>query len=219
MCSNMNVINDLIENPRKYFERPSLQALYAYLGGYAHTHPNCDCNYLQDFNTYVADHYGLQSDHNWASMIEFFSADDMDAFENFSRLFDEFAKEQTNNETAYPLCGQAEQTPLLDIILEVCCFPELFLGEASVARLSAFLQGCGHGDPLYDASCLDHFRDFLMKKYHITICRSWDKILEFIACDDRVYDLFIENFNEYLMEKGHKTSLIVRRKKKAQNKG
>ena len=76
--------------PEIYLGKPSLERLYAFIGGYLEAKPEADDHCLDGFNEYVSEKYGINSDHNWSGIISFFSTSEKQAFEQFKTLFAEF---------------------------------------------------------------------------------------------------------------------------------
>ena len=86
------VIMTLLERPELYIGKRSIQRLYAYIGGYLHQNEGVDDHCLDGFNEYIATRYKIESDHNWADIIEFFSNDGREEIEIFKRHFEEYMK-------------------------------------------------------------------------------------------------------------------------------
>lgn len=85
-----DVIVEVASFPEIYLGKPSLERLYAFLGGFLHQNEQADDHCLDGFNDYVARKYRIQSDHNWSSIIQFYSLDERDAFKTFMKLFHEY---------------------------------------------------------------------------------------------------------------------------------
>ena len=90
MNSLINVIDIVTNFPELYIGKPSLERLYAFIGGYLFQNEEADDHCLDGFNEYVARKYRIQSDHNWASIIQFFSSNEEEAFQKFIILFNEY---------------------------------------------------------------------------------------------------------------------------------
>ena len=90
----MENLHDLIctiaKRPEIYLGRPLVQRLYAFIGGYLWGNPAADDHCLDGFNEFVAQRFGICSDHNWADIIEFISAGEADEFRLFMKLFEEY---------------------------------------------------------------------------------------------------------------------------------
>lgn len=91
-----SVIKMITDFPEIYLGRPSLERLYAFLGGYLYQNESADDHCLDGFNEYIAQKFGINSDHNWASIIQFFSNSEKEAFDTFIILFEEFKKHNIN---------------------------------------------------------------------------------------------------------------------------
>ena len=90
MDSLYQLINKITDFPEIYIGKPSLERLYAFIGGYLHQNEAVNDHCLDGFDAYVANKYGITSAHNWASIILFFSNNENEAFERFIELFNEF---------------------------------------------------------------------------------------------------------------------------------
>lgn len=76
--------------PFLYLGEPSVKLLYAYIGGFLHDNEESDDHCLDGFNEFVAKEFGLNTTHNWAQIIEFFSTTKQDEILLFTKLFDAF---------------------------------------------------------------------------------------------------------------------------------
>lgn len=202
MLSWFEIIQSINTDPKKYLGYPSLQRLFSYLNGYWYAHPNCSRECLDGFNAYIAKQYNINSSHNWPSIIDFFSSDEKDAYNNFICHFNNFTQNKNICDTPQIKSGTEQSVrPLLDIIIEVSYFPEIVLGNPSLERLEAFLRGCGHGEVNYDTRYIDGFNQYIKDRYSIATNKSWAEIISFFSYDDRgAYDNFINNFNDYLSQ-------------------
>ena len=99
----MECLLDLIKKitvfPELYIGRPSLERLYAFIGGYLHQNEGADDHCLDGFNEFISDKYGIQSDHNWSEIIQFYSYDEQEAFAKFIQHFAEFSALRQTNRT------------------------------------------------------------------------------------------------------------------------
>lgn len=97
----MNKLHDLItaiiNRPELYLGKSSIQRMYAYIGGFLHQNNDVDDHCLEGFNEYVAARYKINSDHNWADIIEFFSINNQDEIIIFKQLFDDFTQKRDSN--------------------------------------------------------------------------------------------------------------------------
>ena len=80
----------ILERPELYIGRPSLERLYAFICGFLYQNSAVETGCLDGFNEYIAKCYGIQSDHNWASIIQFFSNGEESAFACFKEHFYKF---------------------------------------------------------------------------------------------------------------------------------
>ena len=85
-----DVIQEIIVAPELYLGKRSVERLYAFLGGFLYQNDEVDDHTLDGFTEFVARKYRMETDHNWANYIEFFSCDDREAFDQFVKLFNEF---------------------------------------------------------------------------------------------------------------------------------
>ena len=91
MQNLLDIIVAISTSPEIYLGRPSLERLYAFIGGYLLANPEADDNCLIGFNEFVSAKYHINTDHNWSEIIQFFSPNgDAQAFKTFVELFDEF---------------------------------------------------------------------------------------------------------------------------------
>ena len=87
------LLKSIRENPYIYIGKPSLQRLYAFISGYQYRERTRDPEYrscLEGFNEFVSNRYNLNTNHNWANMIDFFSNSEQEAFDTFYRLLEAF---------------------------------------------------------------------------------------------------------------------------------
>ena len=86
------LLKEIKKRPGLYLGRASLERLYAFINGYKHQDSysavQTDC--LDGFQKYVEKTYNIHTDHNWASIIQFFSITEEEAFDKFYELLDEF---------------------------------------------------------------------------------------------------------------------------------
>lgn len=87
-----DLITDILDKPDLYIRRRSVQLLYAFIGGYLYRNEAVDTHCLDGFNEYIAERYGVQSDHNWADIIQFFSNSGHEEIELFKKHFKEFTR-------------------------------------------------------------------------------------------------------------------------------
>ena len=97
-----SLLLDIKKRPESYIGKPSLERLYAYLNGYLDgvvdgekndgdiKNENC----LVGFNEYIMETYRINSDHNWSSIIQFFSNTETQAFDKFYEELENFIQEK-----------------------------------------------------------------------------------------------------------------------------
>lgn len=93
MSSLKDLIRTVVKHPEIFLGKPSVQRLYAYIGGFLHQNDEANDHCLDGFNEYIAAYYSIQSDHNWADIIEFFARTDQEEIELFIKHFDNYLKE------------------------------------------------------------------------------------------------------------------------------
>ena len=94
MESLKSVIGEVTSFPELYLGKPSLERLYAFIGGFLYLNSEADDHCLDGFNEYVAAKYGIKTTHNWSSIISFFSSTEQEAFDNFKKIFSEYVSSQ-----------------------------------------------------------------------------------------------------------------------------
>lgn len=97
------ILTDMRNRPAACFGKKSLTRLSFTLMGYMMClYELGESDTVQDlpgFNEFVAKRYGIESAHNWCSIIEFFHPIEEDAFDTFFELIDEFyGKDWSNNQ-------------------------------------------------------------------------------------------------------------------------
>lgn len=95
MCNLYDLIMTVVNRPELYLGKCSIQRLYAYIGGFLHQNETSNDNCLDGFNEYIAAYYKIESDHNWADIIQFFANSDREEMELFEKHFTNFTKNGT----------------------------------------------------------------------------------------------------------------------------
>lgn len=92
MDNLLRALQEIRTCPCLYIGTPSIERLYAYIGGFSHseTFHNNYSVCLDGFQEYVQKIYDIKTDHNWASIIRFFSTTEDEAFEKFYKHLDDF---------------------------------------------------------------------------------------------------------------------------------
>jgi hypothetical protein len=85
-----DVILEVISFPEIYLGKRSVEKLEAFLHGYLYQNNEVNDSSLDGFTDFVAQKHRITTDHNWASIIRFFSVDERDAFDSFIKLYNEF---------------------------------------------------------------------------------------------------------------------------------
>jgi hypothetical protein len=96
-------------------------------------------------------------------------------------------------------------SPLVELLGEIRKRPAMYLGSEDVVKLAAFLRGFQHALHQYEIARQDtflrDFRDWVAKRFAVSISRSWEGIIAFQAVDDReAMELFWKLLDEYLLE-------------------
>src|SRR5437660_171025 len=93
MGAILDMMQKIRERPALILGRPSANALYAFLSGFAYARKDSDrgdYDFLAGFNQWVHDRYGVTSTQGWAKIIEFYSMTETDEMALFWKLMDEF---------------------------------------------------------------------------------------------------------------------------------
>lgn len=81
-----------------YFGKTSLERLRAFLDGYYYyefeSQGTCQPDCLDGFTQYIQERYHLNTDHDWSSVIQFFSNSDQQAFDTFYQKLEEFLQDK-----------------------------------------------------------------------------------------------------------------------------
>jgi hypothetical protein len=94
---------------------------------------------------------------------------------------------------------------LFSILSKIQAKPAIYLGTPSVSDLFMFLVGyktaqreLGRSLTAAELQFYREFQPWLQAKYQITTNKSWAKIIQFYARDDReAFDRFFELFDEF----------------------
>jgi hypothetical protein len=96
-------------------------------------------------------------------------------------------------------------TDLFTLLAKIKAKPALYLGVPSVSDLFMFLAGyktarseMGQSPTAAELQFYREFQPWLQAKYQITTNKSWAKIIQFYARDDReAFDRFFELLDEF----------------------
>lgn len=94
----MEDLSKMLQNikvrPKLYLGKISLERLSAFINGYICRQFEEDSTnstgFYPEFQVFIQDKYGIQTDHGWSEIIAFFSSDDVEAFNNFYSDLNEF---------------------------------------------------------------------------------------------------------------------------------
>lgn len=90
------------------------------------------------------------------------------------------------------------------LVDEVCHKPGLYLGQKSVIRARAFIDGyrlafLDNATVGSDSEVLHRFRDFVFKQYRPMSSAGWDEVLlHHSANDAEAFDIFCDLWNRFL---------------------
>ncbi len=91
MNSIVQLLKEIRKRPGMYIGKRSAVGLLLYLEGWMHGIGNVsDAAVMTEFQHWVADRFGIATNHSWAGIITFHSEDNVEAFEEFWKLFDEY---------------------------------------------------------------------------------------------------------------------------------
>lgn len=90
------------------------------------------------------------------------------------------------------------------LIKEICLKPGLYLGQKSVIRARAFIDGyrlasLDNATVGSDSKVLHRFRDFVFEQYRPMSSAGWDEVLlQNSANDAEAFDIFCDLWNRFL---------------------
>lgn len=84
------LLDAIRQRPGMYVQRCPLQLNSFIQGWHLGKGTVCDMGYLRAFEKWLARKHGITSSHSWADIILFYSEGNVEAFENFWELWDEF---------------------------------------------------------------------------------------------------------------------------------
>jgi hypothetical protein len=95
--------------------------------------------------------------------------------------------------------------PLYDLLKKMRHRPALYNGSDSIIKLASFLRGftyaLEHHCSVDTHRFLAEFREWVAKRFSVTISQSWENIILFHSTDDReAMKLFWTLLDEYLAE-------------------
>jgi hypothetical protein len=96
-----STLEKIREKPALYLGRRSLQALYFFLKGYDFSREELGIEsteeelfFYENFQEWLQSRFQVQTVSSWAKIIQLYSIDDRDAFDNFFSLLDQFLSEK-----------------------------------------------------------------------------------------------------------------------------
>lgn len=86
----------------------------------------------------------------------------------------------------------------------------MYIGSNSVVKLAAFLRGYEHAVKKFDIApnerFLEAFRDWVTKRFGVSISKSWEDIVSFYTVDEKeAMSRFWKLFDEYVAENPSET--------------
>lgn len=107
---------------------------------------------------------------------------------------------QETNESRFSMQGEY----LYQVLQEIKARPGMFLGNCSITRLRAFLDGyrsarADLGLPLTEQEkTFDRFQSWIQTRFSITSTHGWDRIILFHSADEReALDHFFQLFEQF----------------------
>ncbi|WP_201983695.1 hypothetical protein [Hymenobacter rubidus] len=90
--SVFELLNDIRKRPPMYLGKPSIHHLRCFLSGWFHGNSSQvkDAALFDEFASWIAKKHKVKSTQGWAKIIEFWSADEIDALKQFFVHLDEF---------------------------------------------------------------------------------------------------------------------------------
>jgi len=163
-----DLLNTINTNYRQYLACRSIRCLNSFLNGYYYieypliTHKGA-INVKDSFSNFihwVEKKYKFSSPHSWISIILLHSHDEIEAFDNFFLLLDEFGRMKAqgsfeslseytehsdnvgeNYEIEFPIQMMRYDRNLLELLNDIENRPKLYLDTYSLSHLYCFLQG------------------------------------------------------------------------------
>lgn len=93
----LNLITEIQNRPGLYIGSESVSKLYMFIQGYSYAHYEQDNDCLQEdeatlagFQTWVEQKYQMQISRSWDAIILFHSDNEIEAFQKFYALFEEY---------------------------------------------------------------------------------------------------------------------------------
>lgn len=107
---------------------------------------------------------------------------------------------QEMNESRFSMQGEY----LYQVLQEIKTRPGMFLGNCSITRLRAFLDGymSARADlglsPTEQEKTFNGFQAWIQKRFNITSTQGWDRIILFHSADEReALDHFFQLFEQF----------------------
>ena len=91
----IEILLKIKENPYIYLGKKSIFRLRSFLDGYLYAMKNNEYTlFLNSFQKWVAKRYEIKTTQGWSEIINFFSIDEIDAFDKFYVLLNQFFYER-----------------------------------------------------------------------------------------------------------------------------
>lgn len=191
------------ENPKDFIDQKSFKSFGNFLHGYSYCHYENnihDSDHWNGFQEYIEDKYNSHTTHGWFDLIDFYSDNDEEAFDNFFKIFEDFLLLPKKN----PYMHYVNEEPRpsnYELLKRIYKRPPLYLGEKSFRNLYEFLNGyiyCCKTYNLEETIHLDEFEKYLQQKNKIEN-RPWNKIIIFWSVGDvNAFENFYKEYSEFL---------------------
>src|SRR4051812_27891261 len=102
-------------------------------------------------------------------------------------------------------------SPIIKLLQEMRGRVPMYVGTNSLVQLAYFLRGYEHACKQLGAARDDHFlsdfRDWIRRRFSVSISKSWDDIISFQTADENeAMEYFWELLDEYLQQKANEPS-------------
>jgi hypothetical protein len=96
-------------------------------------------------------------------------------------------------------------SPIVELLREMRSRPALYIGSDSIIKLASFLRGYSYAldkhFPTKKCRFLESFREWVARRFSVTISQSWENIILFQSVDEKeAMRLFWGLLDEYLAQ-------------------
>jgi hypothetical protein len=189
IITHSELFEKLLENPNIYLSHGSISLLCAFIDGYGDRTVRDDL--YSQFNFWIAAKFNIKSAHNWETIITFIGVSEQKAFELTKQLWAEYKTDETKLDTrptvSFPDKPNALTQPS-ELLQKIFERPVLFLGNESVPKMKAFIDGYifAHfilgveiNDSLYDG-----FQKYVSSHFRFEDTKSWASIISFMGLSE-----------------------------------